>query len=220
MPTLDYQVGDNADDAREASDGSVGLANESIVDATNEYYGHRWTGVTIPAGATIVTAWIDIWVMADTVDEPDHTIYFEDSAAPAAFTTGANDISSRTPTTATAALSSADLGVSASGNWIADVQSMPFPELKTIIQELVDSYDYSAGAPMVAIIQGGATGTRDLRRMDYSTDSTKGAKLHIEYTEGGGGTVTTLTAEAGSFSVNGQVTTFQSSMPADHGSFS
>lgn len=187
MPTLDYQVSANSDDARQASDGTVGLANESIVDETTEYFGQRWTGVTIPVGATITTAWIDLWVIDDATDEPNHTVYFEDAASPATFAATANNISNRTPTTATALLSSANLGIGVSGGWISDVQAMPFPELKTIIQELVDSYDYSSGAPMVAIIQGSATTTRDLRRLDYSTDTTKAAKLHIEYTEAAAG---------------------------------
>lgn len=180
MPEVDYQVSANDDDAREAADGTVGLSNEQVVDETSEYYGHRWT-VTLPRGVTIITAWIDLWIIDDTSDEPDHTIYFEDSANPTAFSASANNISSRTPTTITATLSSADLGVDAAGNWISDVEDMPFPELRAIIQELVDSYDYSAGAPMVAIIRGSAILTRDLRRMDYSTDPTKAAKLHIEY---------------------------------------
>ena len=40
---------------------------------------------------------------------------------------------------------------------------------------------------MVAIIRGSADGARDLRRTDWSTDTTLAAKLHIEYITGGGG---------------------------------
>lgn len=181
MTTINVQVSANEDDAREAA-GVVGLANEGAVDAVDEYFGMRWTGITIPAGAIITTAWIDMWIIDDLNDEPDHTIYFEDNATPAVFTTGASDISNRTPTTATATLSSADLGASASGDWLSDLETMPFPELKTIIQELVDSYDYSSGGAMAAIIRGSADAGRDLRRGDYSSDTTKAAKLHIEYT--------------------------------------
>lgn len=187
MPSVDYQVSADSDDAREGTTGTVVVVAGSnvVVDDLDEFYGFRWQGVTIPVGATITTAWIDLWIINDANDEPNHVIDFEDSSAPAAFTTNANDISGRAGTTATATLSSTNLGVATTGNWISDLQVMPFPEIKTIIQELVDSYDYSSGAAMVARIEGSASNSRDLMIQYFELDNAKAAKLHIEYTAGG-----------------------------------
>jgi hypothetical protein len=184
-PSLDYQVGADSDDAWEGA-GTVWLTggnSEVIVDATNEYYGQRWTGVTIPDGATIDTAHIDIYLPSGPNDEPQHTVYFEDGSSPGTFTTGSSDISNRTSTTATATLG--DGSGKGAPDWWSNLVTQPDPEIKTIIQELVDSYDYSSGAAMVCVIQGSADGSDDLVRRDYSSSTTEAAKLHIEYTADG-----------------------------------
>ena len=54
MPTVDYQVGASLDDGRELATGASNTNDASFnVDQANEWVGVRFTGVTIPAGATI-----------------------------------------------------------------------------------------------------------------------------------------------------------------------
>lgn len=185
--TVDAQVDTNTNnDAREGAT-VVDLTSRATVDDSGEYYGHRWTGIIISAGATIDTAYIDINIRNANTDEPNHPLYFEDSATPAVFTTGASDISNRTGTTATATFGDGTDQGSGDNTWWSTLVTQPDPEIKTIIQELVDSYDYSSGLAMVGILQGGADANDDLGRNDYTNDTTLAAKLHIEYTAAAAG---------------------------------
>jgi hypothetical protein len=183
MTTVEYQVGASSDDAEETqSSGSVNLTRNyhafgDYVDPVD--IGLRFTGVTIPAGATIDTAYIIFVADADDSGTNLYTDWWgEDGASPSTFTTGTNDISGRTPTTASVAWDGPETW--STGN--------PYnsPELKTIIQELVDSYDYSSGAPIVLFnIYDSGNG----ERLAVAYDQTPGdaPTLHIEYTEAGGG---------------------------------
>lgn len=79
------------------------------------------------------------------------------------------------------------------GTWTLD-QTYNSAEIKTVIQELVDSYDYSSGTESILIYweDDGSTASDGTRRLAYSYDqsSTNAPKLHIEYdTSGGNNTV-------------------------------
>lgn len=188
MATLEVSVASGAEDGTENSAGTVShVAATAISDATNEWIAFRFAvDGSVLAGSTITTAWLDFTITDANNDEPDHAIDCEDSATPAALTAGVanTDISGRTGTTATATLSSADLG-SGSLSRLSTLESMPFPELKTIIQELVDSYGASITHVLVRMV-GSADAFRDLGVSFYDADSAHAATLHIEYTTAGG----------------------------------
>ncbi len=192
MTTVEYQVGASSDDADQTFLGAAVILTSApliSLDKLDEWHGHRWTGVTIPSGATIDTAYIDLNIINTVQDEPDVTIDFEDSSTPGTFTTGVNDISGRTGTTATVAWDDANYGIASNNTWLTSIKTPP--EIKTIIQELVDSYDYSSGLAMVARFEGqDDVGDRDLRPNSYDGSTSWGAKLHIEYTAAGGGRTT------------------------------
>jgi len=198
MATIDLQVSASADDAFENSGGNMLVTlTQGNVDAIDKFFGFRFQGVTIPAGATIDAAYLEVYLYHTNLDEPNHTIYAEDGASPAAFSSSSFDISGRTGTTASVTWSNADIGST------GFVQT---PSLVSVIQELVDTYDYGSGAPMVLIIQGSADANRDLGVMHYDGDTTQAAKLHIEYTAGGGSAVT-VNASPGAASVSGVTAT-------------
>jgi hypothetical protein len=188
-PSVDYQIAASSDDAAELS-GTVYVNDIGArdINQAGEFYGFRWPGVTIPDGATIDTAEMDMVIAGSTADNPFHTLDFEDNDTPAAFTTGSSDISNRTGTTETLEFGDgSDLSCPGEGAWLSALVTLPFPELKTIIQELVDSYDYSSGLAMVARLEGDLGDAGDhLRVRSYDFHSSVAAKLHIEYTEGGG----------------------------------
>jgi len=89
-------------------------------------------------------------------------------------------------------------------SWTA-IEPYNSPSIASVIQELVNAYDYSAGAPMVifwddydyrSIIDSG-----NPRRQARSFDVGSGPWLHIEYTAGG--QEYSITASAGSYAVAG-----------------
>ena len=117
----------------------VGL-EQGNVDADTKFFGFRFQAVTIPVGATVDVAYLELYLYNANLDEPLHTIYAEDGANPAAFSTATSDISSRTGTTATVTWDNSDTGAT------GFVQT---PSLVSVVQALVDTHDYSGGAPVV-----------------------------------------------------------------------
>ncbi len=180
---VDYQVGAGSDDGFEtASGGAMDITSNFVKNGRFYIGGHRWTGVIISDGVTIDTAYMSFYLYDTGRDSPDTVISFEDSSTPATFTTNASDISNRTGTTATVNWQAVDVAAGGVGFYDS-------PELKTIIQELEDSYDYSGGLAMASIT--GIIGTStDLYDRSYDQDPANAAKLHIEYTAAGGVDIT------------------------------
>jgi hypothetical protein len=180
MPTINKQVGANADDGHwyESSFSATATAANYGVNgvgaATHNYY--RWTDVKIPDGATITSATVSCYDHGSGVGTiPDGTkLYFHKSANPAAPTnvTKANALfSSLTTNYVVPAMSNG-------GSWFAH------PDVSAIIQELVDTYSYASGAAMMCIIKavtGNAANYGAIYMRDY-TGNARGAKLDITYT--------------------------------------
>ena len=176
-----FQVSASSDDAFQDGGGVaadiVGASvrwNKNTVE-DNFRGGCRWTGVTIPSGATIITATMDLYFYNADVDDMKCTLYAEDSSAPAAFSTAIDDLD-RTFTTAGVLWDEANIGI----GWATS------PELKTIIQELVDSYDYSSGLAIAIISDDSENSDVAGWTKSYDAVSDLAAKLHIEFSEGGG----------------------------------
>lgn len=180
MPTINKQVSANGDD------GYWDKSNFSTTTIT-AYYGvnsggavthnyYRWTGVTIPVGAIITSATVSCYDYGSGAGTlPDGTkLYFHKSLNPAA------------PTNVTQANA---LVSSATTNWVRPAMSngkswFAHPDVKDIIQELVDTYDYSSGSAMMAFIisaDGKSRNCGSIYMRDY-TGNTRGAKLDITYT--------------------------------------
>ena len=182
MPTINKQVDANADDGHWY--GSIFSNNANVANygvnsggvAVHNYY--RWTAVTIPDGATITSATVSCYDYGSGVGTiPDGTkLYFHKSANPAA------------PTNITQAKA---LVTSATTNYVVPVMSnggswFAHPDVKDIIQELVNTYNYSSGSAMMAFIisaSGNASNCGAIYMRDY-TGNARGAKLDITYTMG------------------------------------
>jgi len=179
--TVEYGVSQSSDDAVQIA-GNVVLGGVALVsNAANEWIAFRWQGVTIADGVTIDVANVTVTVKAAPLrDDVDHTLDFEDGAAPGTFVAAANNISNRTGTAASLYWQGVGL--------LAGAETTP--SLVAIIQELEDSYDYSAGSSMVMrLVYVNAPGNLGLDSWDAGAAST--ALLHIEYTPGGGGVAPT-----------------------------
>lgn len=182
MPTINKQVGANADDGHWygstfstiASMANYGVNGLGVV--THNYY--RWTAVTIPDGATITSATVSCYDHGSGVGTlPDGTrLYFHKSANPAAPTniTQANALFNSLTTNYVVPV------MSNGGSWFAH------PDVSAIIQELVDTYSYASGAAMMCIIRavtGNASNYGAIYMREY-TGNARGAKLDITYTMG------------------------------------
>jgi len=184
MPTINARVAASTDDASEIVSGNVATNATSFnIDETGEWIGFR-VNVTIPDGATIDAAYLTLEFDSGTLDEPDLTIYGEDTATPAAFSAGTATftISGRSRTSASVNWGSTDLGGPGSFNTSSIV---------SIIEELMASYSYASGAYMSILLTSRANdANRDARIVLYDGSTTTAPLLHIEYTEGGGVTAT------------------------------
>jgi hypothetical protein len=181
MTTLDLQVAASADDAHEQNDGtnfsSTGIRVRCTGHTTNNNRyngGARFTNVTVPPGATIDTAYLTI--VAPTEDDPNVDIYGNDVDNAADFSTEA-DVTSRVLTTATVQWTASNIGTATPVN---------SPELKTVIQEIVDRAGWSSGNAMAIMMRGRNDAISDFRVTSYDDDPADAVKLHIEYTAGGG----------------------------------
>ncbi|MGV1100104.1 PilC/PilY family type IV pilus protein [Thiovibrio sp. JS02] len=137
--------------------------------------GLRFQSITVPKGSTITHAHLEIVVESSTCSEDiDWTLLGEDVDDAAGFTATAGNVSGRrssNPTTAAA-------------NWKNDGDScngsretLEGPEVKNVIQEIVDRAGWLSGNDMALFVSG--TG----RRNTYSHDnnSNRAPLLHIEY---------------------------------------
>jgi len=181
-PTIDKTVAANLDDSLEEDDGTGS-------EATNDdYYEHHspggggakryaaagFTEITIADGSTITVSNLQWHAGAFGIVDLDTTIYGEDVASPANYNLGF--IYNRARTTA-------------SVSWTATVSEDVYatsPSLNTIVQELIDTYTYSSGRMAFTLVSK-TTGSCYLS--GYTRGAAYAPKLHIEYTEGGGGII-------------------------------
>ena len=180
MPTINKQVGANADDGHWSGlvfSNNITVAKYGVNEigiATHNYY--RWTDVTIPDGATITSATVSCYDYGSGMGTtPNGTkLYFHKSANPAAPT----NITQAKALVNSATTNYVVPAMSNGGGWFAH------PDVSAIIQELVDTYSYSSGSAMMAFIisaSGNASNYGAIYMRDYA-GNTMGAKLDITYT--------------------------------------
>jgi hypothetical protein len=131
----------------------------------------RFTGITIPKGATIVHAYLE-------TDD-------------AGWTTGTNlKISAEKATSPAAPTSTADqtarVRTTANVTWNSGYSDSAYhnsPDIASVIQELVNNYDYSAGGVMQLLVDNnGSTGAAQALLLSF--ESGNPPKLDIVYTMG------------------------------------
>ncbi len=196
--TVEEQVDASADDAYSSSTSDINGFDTSTVIATtytrtgahfsspNQIYwavGYRFSSVIIPAGASDFVAYLIFKSRSNRSETTINTnIEGLDTLSPAVFATNEN-LGSRDRTTAVIAWDNI-------GTWVANT-SYNSLSIVSIIDELYASYDYSGGSAMGFLwyndgsSTGGSYRERQAWTWDYD-DNLQGAKLHIEYTAGGG----------------------------------
>jgi len=177
--TINLQVSASSDDADQFSS-TVNLSGTSISAGRwaggDMAIGIRFTGLGIPTGATINTAYIQLREDSSITDWDaiSAKIYADDQQSPPTFSSGSGPLA-RTLTTAQIpwSLDRTDPGV-----WYGNTV-----EIKSVIQELVNSYG-AINSVAIIVNSNGMTDwgkVKSFYSWDYS-DHSSAPKLHIEYT--------------------------------------
>ncbi|MCG8404495.1 MAG: hypothetical protein MI923_04770 [Phycisphaerales bacterium] len=180
VTTFEVRVNRSKDDAEE--DG--GTWNSKLELGQMDYVGFRFRNVNVPQGANITAAYVEMRAADSNSENTDLTIFGQDADTTSEFS-GSSSISGRPKTSASVTWNNVP-------NWTSN-QVYQTPELKTIIQEIVDRGGWSSGNSMVIMLR-----SDDLngKRMVVSYDSGSGDDddggggsataplLHIEYTPG------------------------------------
>jgi hypothetical protein len=177
VKTLEVRVAARTDDVEELSNGWL-YTNSSDLELTEDSsvqtIGLRFAGIDIPAGATIVNAWIRFTTDETGSSGTNLTVRGHDAGNARTFS-GTRGVTSR-PTTA-AAVAWTPPAWTTTGASGADQQT---PDLSAIAQAIVDRTDWAPGNAMAFVI--GGTGKRVAESYDGSRS--QAPLLHIEYTTG------------------------------------
>lgn len=146
-------------------------ADNVNIETSGAHGGTRFLNVTIPQGATINSATLEVYIATTSYDDPHIDIYGEDQDNAGVFTTAANNIQNRTRTTAKVDWDGTGIGT----GWET------LPDVATLIQEIVNRAGWSSGNALAILFDGMTSVALRFRQWDYSTH-TLGAKLAIDYT--------------------------------------
>lgn len=182
-PMTSVSIANATDDMEEFIDGAklgqldIGSSDLEMVNESggNQIIGLRFNGITVPKGVVIKSAYIQFAADESHTDPTNLIIHGQASDNAVTFDT-VNNISTRPKTTASVAWNN----VSA---WTADAvpgTAEQTPELKTILQEIVNRNGWAAGNSAVFLVTG--SGKRVADSYDGSVD--RAAKLMYTF-EGG-----------------------------------
>ncbi|HEU4355752.1 MAG TPA: hypothetical protein VFT27_09210, partial [Actinomycetota bacterium] len=196
--SLDVRVPGGPSDAEERPDHSVALGSTDLdmmtQDESNLLVGTRFTGVTVPQGATITNAYVQF--TADRADSVSTSLTIRGQAAdnPGLFTTTASDLSAR-PTTSASASWSPAAWLAAGDAGLAQRTS----NLAPVVQEIVGRSGWASGNALVLLVSG--SGTRVARSFN-TLSGTNAPLLHLEWTAGGGNAAPVITSGGGGASAS------------------
>ena len=172
-PTIDDQVGTGNDNATEIETGAVFRNPNNLgLNGADDWAAFRFDSVAVANGATITSAYQSHYI-AIANDDYNGEVNVEDADNSTAIGVGANDISNRTFETAVSNVA-ADVG---SPIWYDT------PDQSSALENVVARGGWSSGNALLFVHK--QTGAGNITITGYKTDSTKAAKLHIEYTTGG-----------------------------------
>lgn len=195
MAVLDLQVGASADDdlARRQTSTlwTAGGSHSRVGNVNSSFYAHggssRFTNVTVPNAATIDVAYLTL-TPSSTISTATciGTLAMEDADNPGQMSSYADH---------TGRIRTADIAWNPIPTFTLDV-AINSPSLVNPIQTVANRAGWASGQAMIVFLEDrtGASSvgaSRTWNPWDFST--TKAAKLHIEYTAGGGTTVTPTT---------------------------
>lgn len=157
--TLEVPVAVGRDDAEEAPAGRVRLIStdlELVRDDGNQTVGLRFSGISVPQGATMLNARVQFRSDETGTEGTSLTIRGQDVNNAGTFTTNPFNVSSRVRTSASVVWVPppwTSIGVAGPGQLT--------PDLSPVIQEIVNRPGWSSGNALVLIITGAGRRTAD-----------------------------------------------------------
>jgi len=189
-PTQTWQVVTGNDDCwrRKVTDAFLLDSVQQVVGRWSaDYYGYgggmRFTNVTIPAGSTIDSAYLKITCRAARAGTTVNSMISGEDVDDAATFSDVTDFDTRYANHTTAVVYWNNIGA-----WSLDVEYSS-PDIKSIIQEIVDRGGWASGNDIVIFWEDFAyqsTGDQSIREgYTYNSSPGKAPKLTITWTEGG-----------------------------------
>ena len=190
---------DSYDDAEEgALNGAMALESSDLelgeydtwtqdgIEQGVQTIGIRFTNVTIPQGATILSATVQFTCDDVGADDAEMTIYGENVADAVTYTNDPYNISTRSKTVESAVWDIPE--------WVSEGDAGPAqqtPELAALVQEIVNRGDWAAGNSMAFILEPSgdtvnetsSSGGREAEASDGSSSGTLAPVLVIVYDE-------------------------------------
>lgn len=178
--TILLQVAADLDDVHEREDtgttyddGSAVYHNAAFLASGRYWGGHRWASGSLPSiGDTIDKCYIQLFSTTDSFDDMDGNWQFEELAAPAQFTAGVGntDVTERDRT---------ETSVSWQEDSLGDDVWVQSPELKTALQEVIDSYSPTA---LVAIFRPNQVDSKSVYTRAHNSQPTLAGRIFIKWT--------------------------------------
>ncbi|MBN1672596.1 MAG: DUF5060 domain-containing protein [Kiritimatiellae bacterium] len=208
--TLDVRIAAGADDVEEQADGAMYI-DSSDLEMTEDgsklqLVGLRFTGVNIPAGATITAAHVQFETDETGSLSASLRIGGEASADACPFTDTACDASGRPRTAASVAWTPPAWSIVGEAG-----AAQRTPDLAAVIQEIVDQPGWQRDNALVLLISG--TGKRVARAWDGKPAGA--ALLHVDYTAMPGDTDADGVGDAWEQALFGSTTSPDSAPDAD-----
>jgi hypothetical protein len=142
----------------------------------SEYGGYIFTGITIPQSTVITSAKLTLKAIGGATLPVNLKVVAEDANSPGVWATTTHEPSIITETTA-----KVDWDIS---TWSSGT-SYDSPSLTSIVQELVDSNDYSSENMAFVVRNDGMSSNYDIGIVDYNDASSDTAALEIKYGDNG-----------------------------------
>ena len=165
---IDERIASGPDDQHEVlSGGALEDITSVRLRVTEVWAWLRWSAFTLPANVVIDSAYLYLTYNSGT-GAASVTIYGEKNQSPTTVS-GTNGISTRPRTTASVAWTLPESTATTTDGYVS-------PDIKTVIQELVDSY---GALSTIALVINRNTGGRTFEA--YNSQPTKAARLVISY---------------------------------------
>lgn len=168
--TFERRVANGNHDAEETYGSGGMIRNHTELDMGVNYVGIYIQNVNIPRNATITNAYIEFLSPGNNNQGTNLIIVGENTNSANAFTNGNRNISNRNQTSASVTWNNVP-----AWNTNGTYRS---PDIKAIVQQIVNRGGWNSGNSMVFIISG--SGNR--RAYSYNSHSSRAPLLHVEYT--------------------------------------
>ena len=177
VQTIEVRVAQSVDDAEERSSGSMYITSSDLelIDDKGriQTVGMRFQNVTVPASATIITAYVEFEADDTASGDTSLTFHGEADPNPAVFTGSAYNITDRSATAA---------GVDWNNvpPWNTVSEKHKTPDLAPIVQEIIGQPGWNSGNALVLLVSGSGVRTAEA----FDGESQNAPLLHVEYTTG------------------------------------